>query len=90
MIRNRRQRFEGVRRLSLAVGGACVLPWLTFIFVGALNGNVDFKEMEWYGWALLALISAACFLFGWSTVRVVAWVRRGFAKDKRENVRPSD
>ena len=90
MIRNRKVRSEGVRRLSLAVGGACVLPWLIFFFVGALIGGVTFEDLEWRGWTVFVLVSIACFLVGWSAVRVVVWVGRGFARDKRRAMQPTE
>jgi hypothetical protein len=76
--------------LSLAVGGACVLLWLITILRAYLDSELNFTEMRWRDWALFLLVATGCFAFGWCAVRVVAWVRRGFAKDQRENVRPSD
>ena len=90
MARNQRERSEGVRRLSLAVGGVCILPLPILFFLDALNGANDFKDTTPIQWALLMLVLAACFLSGWCAVRLVAWVWSGFTEDKPEAERPSN
>jgi hypothetical protein len=90
MARDRKARSEGVRRLSLAVGGACVLLLPIIFFVDALNGVNDFKDVTPEQLAVMVLVLAGCFLFGWCAVRLIAWVWRGFSEDESEAKRGSN
>jgi hypothetical protein len=90
MTSNRKAHSEGVRRLSLAVGGGCVLAWIVFFLRTSLRDNVDLWQQQWSDWVAIVVVTFASFFFGWSVVRIIAWVWRGFTGDDAQAERPSE
>jgi hypothetical protein len=71
---------EGARRLGLFVGVLCAFLWLfVVLFSGGLFSLGGLDEL-----VVVIAILLVCFLAGWGVIRGVAWVVRGFQKDREE------
>jgi hypothetical protein len=89
-----KQSSEGVRRLSLVVGGLAALAIAWYSHLADDYAGSDYRHIPWYfvdpydsGYGYrghnliaLAIICALSFAVGWSPVRIVAWVVAGFLK----------
>lgn len=68
---------EGIRRLSIFAGGVCCIAFAAW--VAAEVQDVGFDGMRWFN-VLGGFVVA--YVGGWSMVRAVGWVYRGFNADK--------
>lgn len=71
---------EGVRRLAHFVGGASAFVALVWL----LRESDMLDTLPWpRGWVFAFLLECGSYTVGWAVVRGVAWVRDGFAQDRR-------
>ena len=73
---------EGIRRLSIFLGGLCSFVWFILVFIVS-NAFSDFSKTT--DWLKVSGGLVVCFLVPYALVKCINWVIIGFSSDKFSN-----
>ena len=76
-----KEQSEGIRRLSIFLGGLGSVAWFIFAFIA----SEAFSHFHIADWLILSGGLIVCFLVPYALVKCINWVIRGFSKDKFSN-----